>query len=106
MIRDLLRNPFFGMACLCLSIMMLVVLLGDPRVGYFYYHFIPEMFGIYFLGITMASLKLSVKHVFVIYFIVSMLNSNLNFIRLIVGLILGWPLLLGYWVYGKVEKNG
>jgi hypothetical protein len=49
-------DKFFYATLVSALIMMLVVLLGNPHSGAFYYHWIPEMFASYFFGLHIYSL--------------------------------------------------
>lgn len=105
-------NKYFVAATICITIMSTITFFGNPCVGKIPIHYIPEMFGFYFLGYWAASIKFSWKYVLFIYFSTVFLTPLVigvpfNFIYLItlpVPVLLAIPLPLGF-LFGKREER-
>jgi hypothetical protein len=87
--------------------MMIIVLMGNPRMGNVPLHFIPEMASFYCMGLWQYSVKSSFKHVLFIYFFTVCLApigigisfcSLMYFISLPVIGLLSFPLLLAFMI--------
>lgn len=74
-----------------------------------YWHHIPEMFAIYFMGVWSYEMKIKFKYVLLVYVFVTLLTPLMNWVfqpfSFIFGAILGFPLLIGYYFEKKWGKN-
>jgi len=96
-----LTNKYFIGASLSFLIMVLICWLGNPSIGRFYFHFIPEMTAFYLVGFWLCSRHYSLKYPLVIYLLSTVLTpitlgGGHNPFRYIIPALLASPLVLGY----------
>jgi len=103
--RDLTRISFL-LAVTGIIIMLVIVALGNPRSGGFYYHYVPELLGIYCFGIWARQINFTLRKVLALSVFtavtVPILLGNLLSILITVWLAIGFP--LGYIVERSNEK--
>ena len=105
-------NKYYMTAVAFLLLMVFICFLGNPSINGFYIHYIPEMIGLYFLGVWTCHEKFPFKLVLFGYFASTVLTpiiigcySILTYcIVLPFGMIIAGPLLLGY-VIAKWEPK-
>jgi len=98
-------KPSFIVAVSMFLFMEFFVLIGNPKIisgNAMCWHHIPELVGVYFVGVWMYEIKKKFKYVFLIYIFAVLINSALlgmftNF-AFVLGAIIASPLLLGYYV--------
>lgn len=93
-------------------IMEIFVLIGNPKIisgNGMYWHHIPELFGIYFMGFWAYEIKMKFRYVFLIYIsavlITSVLVGMFTIFVFVLGAIISSPLLLGYYIGKKGNRN-
>ena len=97
-------NKYFMTAIAFFLLVEFIFFLGDPSINGFYIHYIPEIIGLYFLGVWTYHEKFSFKLVLFVFFIGSFSTPIIigchtiltYFIVLPICMILASSLLLGY----------
>lgn len=107
--RELLNKYFIG-ASVSFLIMALIYWLGNPHIGRFYIHYIPEMTGIYLVGFWVCSKHYSFKYPLSIYVLSTVLTPIIlgvgsNPLRYIIPALLGSPLIIGYLTAKKLARS-
>ena len=101
--------PTFLLAIFCFVIMMVLYFIGNPRLGGFYWHFVPEMFGVYFIGMWTVDIKWNFKEVFGIYclttFLVPLLRGSVQIMAFVLSAIIGFPMVIGYYMCKQNLKD-
>lgn len=103
-------KPSFFLSIGSATIMMLIVVSGNPIIsGAFYLHFIPELAANYFIGIWARQAKIRFWMIIVVYLVVTFLTMLLvtyfTVLSLILSAVLGFPMLVGYFlekIFGEV----
>jgi len=103
--RDFTR-PSFLLAVTCITVMLVIVALGNPRVGGFYYHYIPEILGIYCFGIWTRQVKFTLRKVLLLSVFIAittpLMLGNLFYVLITAWLASACP--LGYIIERSNEK--
>ena len=110
--RDFL-NKYFAYAIVSSLVMFLFVFLGNPRVGRFPIHWVPEIVASYFLGFWLNDRGMSMKYLLYIYIATVFLTPfsisiDLSHYLLVLPfpLLLASPMFIGYWTAKKrLTKN-
>jgi len=104
--RDFTK-PSFLLSVTCITVMIVIVALGNPKSGGFYYHYAPELLGIYCFGIWARQTKFTLRKVLGLTVftavIVPILLGNLLWIIITVWLVSAFP--LGYIIERSNEKH-
>ena len=92
-------------------VMFLCVMMGNPRaLGFLYWHHIPEVLAIYFIGVISARLKMKTWIIALMFFspislwvFVGLIFQSILYaiVGMVVSAIILQPLLVGHWVGKK-----
>jgi hypothetical protein len=112
-IKQSFLNKYFIGASVFLVIMLIINCMGNPKVGEFYIHFIPEICAFYLLGFWSYYQKFSFRSVLFIYFTSTFLtpilaNGFIDFMLYVIVLpipmIIASPMLYAYYLAKKDAK--
>ena len=109
-----LSKPSIIFASFCFVVMYIFVFMGNPKIAKgnaMCWHHIPEIAGIYFVGVWARQVKFSFRHVFLVFALTTTLmpvtvvglSADL-FWGMLIALPISFPLLLGYIIQKTCEK--
>jgi len=104
-----LRHPWLVAGVISFLMASAIYVIGNPHINSFYLHWLPEMFCLYFFGAWAAIMKWRFSSITVMYIssviVPALFVYEKLYWNLIVSLLIGSPLILGYVISLKVENR-